>query len=248
VASAACSGLAFHPTSPSNGRFFVNYTDRTATPSSPSTGARRQPDDRRPGLGAGAAAHRPAVRQPQRRHARLRPDGYLYISTGDGGGGGDPLAGRPGSASLLGKILRIDVDGRVEPYAIPPDNPFAGPPMARCPRSGRSACATRGASASTARLGDLFIGDVGQDRWEEVNAEPAGEGGRNYGWSVMEGPECFRSDCDPTGLTMPVAWYADGGRHCAITGGYVYRGTAVGGLRASTSSPTTAAARLGARR
>ena len=149
------------------------------------------------------------------------PDGYLYASLGDGGGAGDPLENGQNLDTLLGKILRIDVSG--DTYTVPPDNPFVG----------------RGAGEIWAyglrnpwrftfdrERGDLWVGDVGQGSWEEVDRI---ERGGNYGWSITEGPDCFNDgDCDRTNLIAPRAsyrLYEDG--TCAVTGGYVYRGTAL---------------------
>lgn len=156
------------------------------------------------------------------------PDGYLYIGTGDGGGGGDPLDnGQDITNELLGKILRIDVDGTGDGpfgrYANPGSNPFEG--------------ATAGDDEIWAYglrnpwrmsfdrvTGSLWIGDVGQNRWEEVNREPAGDaGGNNYGWNVMEGKACYPSGNPCSFGDLPEAVYATS-LGCAITGGFVYRG------------------------
>ncbi|HSH21236.1 MAG TPA: PQQ-dependent sugar dehydrogenase, partial [Candidatus Caenarcaniphilales bacterium] len=125
--------------------------------------------------------------------------------------------------SLLGKLLRIDVDA-AEPYAIPADNPFTDQPPAR-PEIWAWGLRNPWRFSFDAETGDLFIGDVGQGKWEEIDAERGGSGGRNYGWNVMEGPDCFRQPgCDTNELTPPVAWYPRAGDNCAVTGGYVYRG------------------------
>jgi glucose/arabinose dehydrogenase len=158
------------------------------------------------------------------------PDGYLYIGTGDGGGAGDPLDnGQDITSELLGKILRIDVDGTgAGPhghYGIPADNPFVG-------KTGDDEIWAYGMRnpwriSFDRANGNLYIGDVGQDRYEEIDKEGAGfAGGRNYGWNVMEGTHCYPpgSSCNKTGKTLPIAVYGhDLG--CSITGGYVYRGS-----------------------
>jgi glucose/arabinose dehydrogenase len=146
------------------------------------------------------------------------PDGYLYIALGDGGGAGDPQSNGQSLDTLLGKILRLDVSG--DTYSVPDDNPFVG--------SGRGeiwAYGLRNPWRMTVdrETGALWAGDVGQGSWEEVDSI---ERGGNYGWSTMEGFDCFRGDgCDQTGLIAPRAVYATHqGNTCAITGGYVYRG------------------------
>nr|HMT20484.1 PQQ-dependent sugar dehydrogenase [Promineifilum sp.] len=152
------------------------------------------------------------------------PDGYLYAGLGDGGSANDPLDAGQSLETLLGKILRLDVDTTNDEYSIPADNPFTE---------------TSGALAeiwafgirnpwrfSFDRLtGDFYIADVGQGQWEEVNFQPANSsGGENYGWNIMEGTHCFESDtCDQSGLVLPIFEY-DHSQGCSITGGYVYRG------------------------
>lgn len=161
-------------------------------------------------------------------------DGLLYVATGDGGGSGDPInAGQRGD-TLLGKILRIDVDGGF-PYAIPPGNPYVADPNAldeiwsfgvRNPWRGDLDNLT----------GDMWFGDVGQDTWEEVHFAPAAGGAAggaavNFGWRIMEGTHCYSppAGCNQTGLTLPIKDYQHGGApfRCAVTGGRVYRGRAM---------------------
>jgi len=168
--------------------------------------------------------------QPWRNHnggqIAFGPDGYLWIGTGDGGSGGDPQDNGQKGQTLLGKLLRIDVSAAAAaPYAIPEDNPFVGNDNfldeiwaygLRNPWRFSFDRAT----------GDLYIADVGQNAWEEVNFQPADSpGGENYGWRIMEGLHCFNpsSGCPTAGLTMPVAEY-DRISGLSITGGYVYRG------------------------
>lgn len=154
------------------------------------------------------------------------PDGYLYIGTGDGGGGGDPLDSGRRLDTLLAKILRIDVDGGTPdgaPYGIPADNPFVDEAGAM-PEIWHTGLRNPWRFRFDRDTGDLWIGDVGQGAWEEINLAPAGEGGLDFGWNLMEGTHCYgASDCDPAGLTLPVAEYGhDEG--CSVTGGTVYRG------------------------
>lgn len=153
-------------------------------------------------------------------------DGYLYISTGDGGGGGDPDNNGQNPNSLLGKVLRIDVEAGIDPYQIPPSNPFVGKPDHRA-EIWALGLRNPWRFSFDRQTGDLYLGDVGQSSWEEVNIQPAGsQGGINYGWNIMEGFECYNAaHCDDQGLTDPVLVFPthmDG--TCSITGGYVYRG------------------------
>jgi glucose/arabinose dehydrogenase len=215
-------GLAFHPEYADNGRLFVNYIDAAnntvVAEFSRATEATADPASERQLL---------YLEQPFGNHnggmVEFGPDGALYISSGDGGGGGDPLDAGQDLSTMLGAILRIDVDS-AEPYASPADNPFVGQPDAAA-EIWAWGLRNPWRFSFDSLDGALFIADVGQNRWEEVNVEPAGAGGRNYGWNVMEGPECFgAADCDMTGLVMPVAWYPIAGADCAVIGGYVYRG------------------------
>ncbi len=215
-------GLAFHPGFASNGRLFVNYTDRNGdTVISEITGT--DPASERIIL---------QVAQPASNHnggmLAFGPDGFLYVGLGDGGGGGDPFGNGQDVRTLLGSILRIGVDGR-RPYAIPAGNPFAG-------GGGRAEIWAYGVRnpwrfSFDSLTGDLYAGDVGQDAWEEVDVLGPGDAGANLGWPIMEGAHCFPpgSVCNPAGLTLPATEY-DHSVGCSITGGYVYRGEAVPSL------------------
>ena len=158
------------------------------------------------------------------------PDGYLYVGLGDGGSGGDPKSNGQNLGTLLGSILRIDVGDAVPdlPYVIPRDNPFAGVDGAR---GEIWAYGLRNPWRFSFDMdtGALWTGDVGQNRWEEVDLITQG---MNYGWNVTEGSYCFspRTGCDSSGLVAPVAEYgrSDG---CSITGGYVYRGEEIPSLK-----------------
>lgn len=228
--------MAFDPQYASNGFFFIYFTDlngdiaierlqvssgdpNLANPASPLrilTIAHRDFDNHNGGLVA------------------FGPDGFLYVGTGDGGGGGDPLGNGQNLNALLGKLLRIDVSnaGAGQPYAIPPLNPFVG-------QTGRRgeiwAYGLRNPwrYAFDAATGFLYIADVGQSAREEVNVAATATGGLNYGWNITEGSLCFPADpCDTQGLTLPALEYAhDASGGCSITGGRVYRGTAIPELR-----------------
>lgn len=224
-------GLAFHPRFPQDPRLFVNYTDLAGD----TVVAEYRVDPVDPDRGDPATARTLlTVEQPYPNHnggaTVFGPDGYLYVGLGDGGGGGDPEEVSQDLGSLLGKILRLDVDataGSDRPYAIPPGNPFAG-------RDGAMAEIWHLGLRNPWRLsfdrstGDMWIGDVGQSAFEEIDVAPAGQGGLNFGWDVMEGEVCYEpgDGCDPTGLTLPVAVYPNEGDRCVVVGGYVYRGSA----------------------
>ncbi|HEU5169938.1 MAG TPA: PQQ-dependent sugar dehydrogenase [Gemmatimonadales bacterium] len=227
-------GLAFDPAYATNGRFVLNYTDPNGDTRISALRVSADPDL------ADAASEQVllAVDQPFSNHnggqVAFGPDGYLYVALGDGGDGGDPFGNGQSLATLLGKLLRIDLSAT--PYAIPADNPFAA----------AAGPATRGEiwayglrnpwRFSFDRLtGDLYIGDVGQNRYEEIDVSPAGAGagrGANYGWNLLEGLHCYPSGdgCDRTGLVPPVLEY-DHGNGCSVTGGYVYRGAALPALQ-----------------
>jgi glucose/arabinose dehydrogenase len=225
-------GLAFHPGFEENGRFFVDYTDlRGDTVVSEfvvSGDGAADPTSERVLL---------LVDQPfgnhNGGHLAFGPDGYLYVALGDGGSAGDPMGNGQALGALLGKLLRIDVDdeGNGTPYEIPPDNPFVDRAGAR-PEIWAYGLRNPWRFSFDRETGELWIGDVGQQGLEEVDRAPAGEGGLNFGWNVMEGTACFQptAGCEEDGLVAPVAEY----RHdqgCSITGGYVYRGDRWAALR-----------------
>jgi glucose/arabinose dehydrogenase len=220
-------GLAFHPSYAQNGYFYVNYTDRSGD----TRVERYRVSADRDRADPASASLVLTVAQPFSNHnggmVLFGPDGMLYVGMGDGGSGGDPQGNGQNTGTLLGKLLRLDVDHAPAGagYAIPPDNPFA-------------------ATAGGARRGEiwawglrnpwrlafdppssrLYVADVGQSRREEIDVAGAREAGVNYGWNRMEGSECYNaSSCDRANLRLPVAEYGreDG---CSITGGYVYRG------------------------
>jgi glucose/arabinose dehydrogenase len=221
--------IAFHPDYESNGFFYVNYTDNNGD-----TRVERYTVSGDPGRADAASASLILFQdQPFANHngghQMFGPDGMLYIGLGDGGAGGDPQGHGQNLNSLLGKLLRIDVDAGT-PYAVPSDNPFFG----HAGRRGEIwAYGLRNPWRFAFDRVDevLYIADVGQGSWEEVNAAPRGDAGLNYGWNIMEASACYgAATCDQTGLTLPVVEYGHG-EGCSITGGYVYRGQAIPGLQ-----------------
>ena len=229
-------GLAFHPQYATNGRFFIYHTIANGDIQIARYQVSANPDVADPNSRT-LLLTIPHHLQANHNGGQLAfgPDGFLYAGVGDGGGGGDPFENGQNKNSLLAKILRLDVDNGT-PYGIPASNPFAG--------------ATAGADevwdyglrnpwrfSFDRQTGDLYIGDVGQNLWEEVDFEPAGSaGGRNYGWDCREGandyddtqdvvnmPPVYNTDCPGRTFTDPVLQYGHG-PECSITGGYVYRG------------------------
>ena len=222
-------GLAFHPQFPSDPRLFVDYTDTNGdTQVSSFSVDPAHPDAAVPSSEI-KLLH---IAQPYPNHnggaVVFGRDGYLYISTGDGGSEGDPHGYGQSLTTLLGKIVRIDVDHTAgdRHYAIPAGNPFAGRADA-LPEIFLYGLRNPWRISFDRATDDLWIGDVGQDAWEEIDVARAGTSALNYGWNTMEGSHCFNPSigCVQTGLTLPVAEYShDGG--CTVIGGNVYRGSA----------------------
>lgn len=222
-------GMVFHPDYQQNRQFYITYVDRNGD----WVLARYLRDPLNPDLAdPNSGVILLTIGHPFTWHhggwMEFGHDGYLYVATGDGGGVGDPVNGGQRGDTLLGKILRIDVDGGF-PYAIPPSNPFVNDPNfldeiwaygVRNPWRGDLDDLT----------GDMWFGDVGQDIWEEVSYAPAGVGGLNFGWRLMEGTHCYNpANCSTAGLTLPILDYQHGGfpYRCAVAGGVVYRGRAM---------------------
>ena len=221
--------LVFHPDFATNGRFFVNFTDTSGDTrveefvvDDPAASAVTQTEG---SLVLG-------VDQPASNHngglLKFGSDGMLWIGLGDGGGGGDPEGNGQDPTTLLGSMLRIDVDAG-SPYEAPSDNPFVG-------ESGRDEVFAYGLRnpwrfAFDRSRGLLYVADVGQSSWEEVSVIPADSAGVNFGWNVMEGAHCYDADsCDTSGLQLPAVEYPTS-EGCAIIGGEVYRGDAIPELR-----------------
>jgi glucose/arabinose dehydrogenase len=222
--------MAFHPDYDANGTFFVNYTNNSGNTVIARYTVSGDPDVADPG----SAVILKTINQDFSNHnggqVQFGPDGYLYVGMGDGGSAGDPYQRAQDPGSLLGKMLRLDVDN--PPDFIPSDNPFVGRP----PLDEIWALGVRNPwRFSFDRLtDDLYIADVGQNAWEEIDFQPAAStGGENYGWDCMEGTHCYGGGactCGDPSLKLPIYEYSHG-VGCSITGGYVYRGCAVPDLQ-----------------
>lgn len=218
--------VAFHPRYDRNGRLYVHYNDAAG---------RTHLVEFRVRDGASSVATSTArdiltLSQPEWNHnggwIGFGPDGYLYVALGDGGGNspGDPQRMGQRKSTLLAKVLRIDVDAKGR-YGIPRDNPYAKGQRGFAKETWVWGLRNPWRASFDRETGDLWIGDVGQDRFEEVDFVPAGKSGFNFGWSDMEGEAChLKADCDPRDYRAPVAVYRHG-PHCSISGGYVYRGS-----------------------
>ena len=227
-------GLAFHPDYATNGYFFVNYTrDITGTSDDETvisrfTRSSSDPSQADPNSELEILTYAQPFSNHNGGELQFGPDGYLYISSGDGGSGGDPQDNGQDLGTLLGKLLRIDVNNSTvaNPYAIPADNPFVGTAGAR---GEIWAYGLRNPwKFSFDRLNnDLWIADVGQSAREEINTAPSNAAGLNYGWRCYEGNNTYNTSGCPAmnTLTFPVAEYAHSGGRCSITGGYRYRGS-----------------------
>ena len=226
-------GLAFPPEpAPDDRRFFVYYTALDGSQVLASFETTPEAPDQ-----ADPATERIILQMPDQfgNHnggsLAFGPDGFLYVGTGDGGGGGDPLGSGRSLGTLLAKVLRLDVSPGAstndQPYGIPADNPFVDTPGAR-PEIFVTGLRNPWRFRFDLPTRDLWIGDVGQGAWEEVDVVRAGQSGLDFGWNRMEGFHCYepKTDCDQTGLTLPVAEYGHD-QGCSITGGTVYRGSDV---------------------
>lgn len=213
-------GLAFAPDYPETGRFYVNYTDVDGNSVIARYHVSSDPD-----IADTAAEILLTYEQPFTNHnggsLHFGDDGYLWISTGDGGSGGDPFGNGQNTEVLLGKLLRIDVSG--ESYAIPPDNPFV---EGSAPEIWAYGLRNPWKFSFDRETGELLIADVGQNQYEEVNREPANAAGLNYGWRCYEGNNPYNTTgCgSPDDMIFPIAVYSHSNGRCSITGGYVYRG------------------------
>jgi glucose/arabinose dehydrogenase len=226
-------GIALHPGFPTDPRIFVDYTDTNGDTVVSSYRLDPADPDR---LVPASQTVILTVDQPFENHnggaLQFGPDGDLYISLGDGGDAGDPFGNGQNTDTLLGKILRIDIDHPAgsKAYSVPADNPFVGKVGYR-PEIWLYGLRNPWRMSFDRATGDLWIGDVGQDLWEEVDVIRAGQKGLDLGWNIREATHCFRpvEGCASEGLTPPVAEYGHG-QGCTVIGGYVYRGTAQPGL------------------
>ena len=220
-------GLAFHPDYQINGWFYISYINTTGN----LVAARYQVSPSNPNLADASSGQiiiriSPSGIEHSGGHLAFGPDGYLYIALGDGASGGSIGYDGQDTLSLPGSILRIDVDKGL-PYAIPADNPFAGD------EAGLDEIWAYGLRhpwhfSFDRQTGDLYIGDVGQYRWEEVNFQPAdSQGGENYGWPIWEASHPYADTPPPAANHVPPFFEYHHSKGCAVIGGYVYRGSAI---------------------
>jgi glucose/arabinose dehydrogenase len=227
-------GLAFHPDYKDNGKFYIDYTDTQGdTAIARYTVSTDNPDVADPESGE-VILH---IHQPYANHNGgdiiFGPDGYLYIGMGDGGSAGDPQGNGQNPEAVLGKILRIDVNGSDDgkAYGIPADNPYVNNP-ALAPEVWAMGVRNPWRYSFDRKTGDLYIGDVGQNQYEEVDFQAAdSKGGENYGWNITEGLHQYSGAAVPDGLVKPFFEYSHGDDGCSVTGGYVYRGNALPDLQ-----------------
>ena len=227
-------GLAFAPDYATSRAFYVYYTTGTPMTSRISRfrASASDPNAASPEETVVLAVPQPSTTNHKGGTVAFGPDGMLYMGFGDGGGGGDPSEYAQNPATLLGKMIRIDVSftSFTDPYRIPPDNPFVGNPAYR-PEIWAVGFRNPFRFAFDRQTGDLYVADVGEDSLEEIDVESAtAPGGRNYGWDVMEGTSCFEAPdpgepaCNAPSLTPPVYEYSHS-LGCSVTGGTVYRGS-----------------------
>ena len=224
-------GLAFHPDYESNGYFYVNYTADNGgnTVISRFEVSADDPDQADPNSETIILQYDQPYSNHNGGHLAFGPDGYLYIASGDGGSGGDPENNAQRPQTLLGNILRIDIDlsQNGNEYAIPGSNPFVDNNEGYREEIFAYGLRNPWRFSFDSETGTLLAGDVGQNQYEEIDII---ENGGNYGWNIMEGEHCYNaSSCDQSGLILPI-WEYDHSEGGSITGGYVYRGPTLEGL------------------
>jgi glucose/arabinose dehydrogenase len=222
--------MAFHPNFAENGLFFVNYTDSNGdTQVVRYSVSANDPNQADPSSAVTILSAQQPFWNHNGGHLAFGPDGYLYIGLGDGGSAGDPQGNGQNPRALLGKMLRIDVNGDA-PYSVPEDNPFVNDPN-YAPEIWALGFRNPWRYSFDRATGDLYIADVGQDEWEEVNFQPANSpGGENYGWNIYEGSHPYSGQTATENLVMPIAEY-NHSQGISISGGYVYRGEAIPDLQ-----------------
>jgi uncharacterized protein (TIGR03437 family) len=224
-------GMAFPPDFAQKQRFYVDYTDLNGN----TVIAQYRVTSNRDVADAATEIVLLRINQPFSNHnggqVRFGPDGYLYIAMGDGGSGGDPQGNGQSLGTLLGKLLRIDVETTPGQVGIPSTNPFVNTAGARGEIWAYGLRNPWRFSFDRA-TGDLWTGDVGQGQYEEIDLQPAsGRGGENYGWNRTEGLHCYTAGCSTANLTPPVFEYTHTSGACSVTGGFRYRGALSPGLR-----------------
>jgi len=225
-------GVAFHPEYASTRKFFINYTQENSERELFTIVSQFRVDASEPDVAiSDSETILLKFAQPYSNHnggdIQFGPDGYLYVASGDGGSGGDPEENGQNRSTMLGKILRIDVDktSSGQSYAIPPDNPFVSD-SSTLDEIWAYGLRNPWRISFDTKEGDLFIADVGQNKWEEVNFQLSSSGGgQNYGWNNYEGTHCFKNECNPNdaSFTFPILEYEHTDDACSITGGYVDR-------------------------
>jgi len=227
--------VAFPPNFAVNHRFYVDYTAFQGAIGDTVVARYRLGAD--PDIADPSTAEQLLiVEQPFENHnggqLAFGPDGFLYIGKGDGGGGGDPQNNGQSPGTLLGKMLRIDVESQPGSYTIPPGNPFVNVP-GFLPEIWAVGLRNPWRFSFDRDIGDLYIADVGESSFEEVDQQSVSStGGENYGWNIMEGLHCFLAEgCNQTGLVLPVGEFSHADGQCSVTGGFVYRGRKFPGLR-----------------
>jgi glucose/arabinose dehydrogenase len=224
--------VAFHPDYESNGRFYVYFTTTGGDIRVVRYNATTAETANESSADTVLTVPHPVESNHNGGQLQFGPDGMLWAGTGDGGGGGDPDGNGQNKHALLGKLLRLDVNG-VSGYTIPAGNP-GNADTSFAPEVWSYGLRNPWRFSFDRETGDLYVADVGQGQYEEVNVATTADlrgKGLNFGWNVMEGLHCYNATtCDQTGKTLPVIEYTHAGGACSITGGFVYRGTRIAAL------------------